>query len=55
VAVKDDMADYVAKSADVAADTGVVSRDDVSGNVSMTWLMTQILNADVSGDVALTW
>jgi len=51
VAVKDDIADYVAKSADVAADTGAVSRDDVSGNVSMTWLMMQILDADVLG----TW
>jgi hypothetical protein len=51
VAVKDDVADYVAKSADVAVDTGVVSRDDVSGNVSMTWLMMQILDANVLG----TW
>jgi hypothetical protein len=53
MAVKDDVADYVAESAAVAGDTGVVSRDNVSGDVSMTCLVTQILNADVAGLIIL--
>jgi len=47
VAVKDDVVGDMAESTDVAGDTGAVSRDDVSGDVSMTCLVTQILNADV--------
>ena len=39
MAVKDD----VAESTDVAADTDVVSRGDVSGDMLITWLMTQII------------
>jgi len=49
--VKDDVANYVAESANVTGDTGVISRDDVFSDVSMTCLVTQILNADVAGDV----
>jgi hypothetical protein len=41
--VKDDVADDVAESAVMVADTDAVSRGDVSGDVSMTWLMSRIL------------